>query len=168
MKTAAGKSGGKTTILVRIVGYPCRLHLQDAERHPVIDHIAEGLLAWLSRPLNDRMRVVGRPQWSLRSNTRHHLSGAVDRGQKHDRIGTGAQSINVESALHTVLAIAVLRAACILGPQAWISRRLGNHQRAVDVRITPAKALRETESIDARGLHRNYGHRRPSCRGADF
>src|ERR1700679_1985499 len=120
METAAGQSVGETTLLVWTVGNPCRLHLQNAERHPIVDHVADGLLAWLPRPLNDRMRVVGRPQWSLGSNTGHHFSGTVDSDQEQDGIGTCAQSINVESALHPMLAVAAPRAQCILGPQVWI------------------------------------------------
>ena len=46
-----------------------------------------------------------------------------------------------------------------------VSRWLGNRQRAVDMGVTPAEALGETELLGRRDIQRNSGHVGPPLAG---
>ena len=59
MKWAAGQWGCQVEIAVRVLGHPSRFHLKHAERHAVVDHVPDGLLARLAGPFDDGVGVIG-------------------------------------------------------------------------------------------------------------
>ena len=147
VEAAARQRAGKEWIPAGSVGNPSGLHLQNAIRHAVGNHLPDVLLTGLARPLSDRMRVVGGAK-RLGPQAANDLSGIIDDGAKHDGVMAVAQCVDVESGFHAALPVAPNSARCILGPQFGVGGRLGNNECALDVGVGPAKALAKGEASD--------------------
>ena len=63
----------------------------------------------MAGPFDDGVGVVGGAQRTLGAQTGQHPAGIVEHGKEHDRVGSGAQRVDVEGILDTSHPVAAVR-----------------------------------------------------------